>query len=139
MDKIVKLITMGDGRGSLIALEENHNVPFDVKRVFYIFGTQEGIRRGYHAHHFLKQFAICVAGSCKFLLDDGKERHEYLLDSPDKGLLIEGMYWREMFEFSPDCILLVLADDYYSPESYIRDYQEFLRVVKENDSQTIGC
>jgi len=139
MDRLIEFKTNGDERGGLIALEENYNVPFDVRRVYYIFDTKEGVRRGYHAHKHLKQLAVCVSGSCKFLIDDGHTRKEYLLDSPDKGILIEGVLWREMFDFTPGTVLLVLADDYYDPECYIRDYQEFLRVVKENDSQTIGC
>jgi dTDP-4-dehydrorhamnose 3,5-epimerase-like enzyme len=124
---------MGDDRGSLIALEENHNVPFDVKRVYYIFGTKEDVRRGYHAHKDLKQLAICVSGSCKFLLDDGKQKEHIELTSPTQGLLIEGLIWREMYDFSPDCVLMVLADDYYDESDYIRDYDKFLEVVK-NDS-----
>lgn len=120
---------MGDERGSLIALEENHNVPFDVKRVYYIFGTEQGVRRGYHAHKNLKQLAICVSGSCKFLLDDGKQKEHIELTSPTQGLLIEGLIWREMYDFSPDCVLMVLADAYYDESDYIRDYDIFLKAV----------
>jgi dTDP-4-dehydrorhamnose 3,5-epimerase-like enzyme len=121
---------MGDERGSLIALEENHNVPFDVKRVYYIFGTEHGIRRGYHAHKNLKQLAICVSGSCKFLLDDGKHKEHIELASPTKGLLIKGLIWREMYDFSPDCVLMVLADDCYNESDYIREYDKFLEAVQ---------
>lgn len=84
---------MGDERGSLIALEENHNVPFDVKRVYYIFGTKANVHRGKHAHKNLRQLAICVAGSCKFLLDNGRDKVHITLNSPIQGLLIEGVMW----------------------------------------------
>lgn len=128
--KLIDFKIMGDDRGSLIALEENHNVPFDVKRVYYIFGTKENVRRGYHAHRDLKQLAICVSGSCTFLLDNGKEKETIELMSPTQGLLIEGLIWREMFDFSPDCVLMVLADHYYDESDYIRDYDMFLKEVR---------
>lgn len=122
---------MGDERGSLIALEENKNIPFEIKRVYYIFGTKEGIVRGRHAHRGLKQVAICVSGSCKFLLDDGKNKEIILLDSPNKGLLMHEMLWREMFDFTPDCIVMVLANEYYNENDYIKDYNKFLEELNK--------
>jgi len=128
--KPIDFTIMGDERGSLIALEEYHNTPFDIKRVYYIFGTKEGVRRGFHAHKELKQIAICVSGSCMFHLDDGKNTQEFLLNSPNQGLLIEGLIWREMYNFSSDCVLLVLASEHYDEDDYIRDYDAFLKVCK---------
>lgn len=125
--ELIDFKIMGDDRGSLIALEENHNTPFDIKRVYYIFGTTAGVRRGFHAHRDLKQIAICVSGSCTFHLDDGKEKRDFLLESPNQGLLIEGLIWREMYNFSPDCILLVVASEYYDENDYIRSYDDFLK------------
>lgn len=120
----------GDERGSLIALESNINIPFEIKRVYYIFGTKPNVRRGFHAHKNLKQMLIAVAGSCKILLDDGKNnKQELLLNSPNQALLIEDLTWREMFDFSSDCVLLVLASDYYNESDYIRNYQDFLNYV----------
>lgn len=130
--KIVNFQTLGDERGSLIALEENYNTPFAIKRVYYIFDTKEGVRRGYHAHIDLKQMAICVKGSCKFLLDDGVKKEHIELNCPNKGLLIEGLIWREMYDFSEDCVLMVLADEHYNEDDYIRDYNTFLREVNDN-------
>lgn len=129
--EIIELKVMGDERGSLIALEENHNVPFDVKRVYYIFNTKEDVRRGYHAHKNLKQLAICVSGSCSFLLDDGINKQYIDLNAPTQGLLIEGLVWREMYDFSSDCVLMVLADNYYDENDYLRDYDEFLKVAHQ--------
>lgn len=129
--EIIELKVMGDERGSLIALEENHNVPFDVKRVYYIFNTKEDVRRGYHAHKNLKQLAICVSGSCSFLLDDGINKQYIDLNAPTQGLLIEGLVWREMYNFSSDCVLMVLADNYYDENDYLRDYDEFLKVAHQ--------
>ncbi len=124
--KLIEFTTMGDDRGSLIALEENHNTPFDIKRVYYIYGTISGVRRGLHAHKNLKQIAVCITGSCMFNLDNGHEKDDVLLDSPTKGLLIEGLVWREMYDFSSDCVLMVIASEYYDENDYIRDYDAFL-------------
>ena len=120
---------MEDERGLLVTLEGTKSVPFNIKRVYYIFGTKEGISRGFHAHLNLKQVAVCVKGSCQFVLDNGKQRQEVILDSPTKGLLIEDLTWREMFNFSPDCVLLVLASEYYDELDYIRNYDEFLEIT----------
>jgi dTDP-4-dehydrorhamnose 3,5-epimerase-like enzyme len=121
---------LGDDRGSLVALEANKTVPFDVKRVYYIFGTQAGVSRGFHAHRALQQVAVCVTGQCRMVLDDGMQREEVWLDSPTKGLLIGDMVWREMHDFSPDCVLLVLASEYYTETDYIRSYDDFKKVLE---------
>ena len=128
--KIIDLEVKGDHRGSLVPLEENINVPFDIKRVYYIFGTKEGVVRGKHAHKDLKQLIICVSGKCKILLDDGYTKEIIELNDPTKGLYIEDLVWREMYDFSPDCVLMVLANKYYDEEDYIRDYNKFLKLVK---------
>lgn len=117
---------LGDDRGGLIAIEENISIPFSIKRIYYIYGVGSGIRRGYHAHKELKQVLVSVSGSCKILLDNGKERTTVLLDSPSQGLYIDSMLWREMYDFSPDCVLLVLASEHYDAGDYIRDYDSFV-------------
>ncbi|QQQ12295.1 MULTISPECIES: sugar 3,4-ketoisomerase [Aeromonas] len=128
--KLIPLQAHGDERGSLIALEEGKNIPFPVKRVYYLFNTREGVSRGFHAHKALKQVAIAVRGSCRFVLDDGKERVEVLLDNPAQGLLIESFMWREMHDFSDDCVLMVLADQLYDESDYIRDYEKFIELSR---------
>ena len=127
--KIVSFKSLGDERGSLVSLEGNKSVPFDIKRVYCIFGAKEGVSRGFHAHRNLKQVAVCVTGSCRFVLDNGKQREEVVLDKSTIGLLINDLTWREMYDFSPDCVLMVLASEYYDESDYIRDYDEFLEVV----------
>ncbi len=127
--KTVDFPPLGDERGSLVALEAHKTVPFDVKRVYYIFGTKSGVSRGFHAHRSLQQVSVCVTGKCKMVLDDGQRREEVWLDSPTKGLLIGDLVWREMHDFSPDCVLLVLASDFYNEADYIRSYDEFKRIV----------
>lgn len=128
--KIVPLQTHGDERGSLVSLEEGSNIPFEVKRVYYVFNTKDGVRRGFHAHKTLKQVAIAVRGSCRFVLDDGKERIEVTLDNPAQGLVIESFMWREMYDFTADCVLMVLADQHYDESDYIRNYNDFLEEAK---------
>ena len=117
---------LGDERGSLVALEQGKNVPFAIKRVYYIFGTVAGVSRGYHAHKDLQQLAICVSGSCRMTLDDGSRREDVIMTSATGGVLIDSMIWREMHDFSSDCVLLVLASRQYDESDYIRDYDKFL-------------
>ena len=120
----------GDDRGQLVAVEEAKDIPFTIKRVYYLFDTVEGVRRGYHAHKKLEQILICVHGSCKVLLDDGSDRRAVELSRPDEGLYISCDTWREMFDFSSDAVLLVLASELYDESDYIRDYDDFLQYVK---------
>lgn len=126
---IQELKINGDERGSLIALEKHHNVPFDIKRVYYIFDTKYGVPRGFHAHKDLEQMLICVSGSCKIKIDDGSNQEIFELNTPSKALYVGKNLWREMFDFSQGCVLMVIASDYYNPEEYIRDYNTFLKSV----------
>lgn len=130
--KWIDFQSLGDARGSLVALEIGMEkaVPFDIKRVYYIYETGKGVSRGFHAHRNLKQVAICVAGKCRMVLDNGTVREETLMNSPTRGLLIESMVWREMHDFSDDCVLLVLASEHYDENDYIRDYSKFLMGTK---------
>ena len=121
--------SLGDERGSLVALEGNKSVPFTIKRVYYIFGTKEGVSRGFHAHRNLKQVAVCVTGSCRFVLDNGKQREDVVLEESTTGLVIDDLTWREIYDFSPDCVLMVLASEYYDESDYIRNYEDFLRCL----------
>lgn len=122
-----------DTRGSLVAIEALHDIPFEIKRVYYIFGTPGNVKRGFHAHKQLQQVLICVHGSCTILLDDGVEREEIILTTPTQGLFVDRMVWREMYNFSPDAVLVVLASDYYKKEDYIWDYQEFKLLCEEGE------
>ncbi|MEX8154535.1 WxcM-like domain-containing protein [Acinetobacter baumannii] len=128
--KLIDLPNFGDERGGLVAIESNQSIPFDVKRLYYIFNTSQK-PRGFHAHIDLKQVAICLKGSCRFILDNGSTKEEVVLDNPIQGLVIEGLIWREMHDFSEDCVLLVLASEHFTEQDYIRNYDEFLRVVNQ--------
>lgn len=121
----------GDNRGQLVALEEMKDIPFIIKRVYYMYDTVEGVTRGFHAHKNLQQILICIHGSCKIRLDNGYEKEIVPLDKPYEGLYVTNNMWREMFDFSPDAVLMVLASELYDESDYIRNYEEFIKFVKE--------
>jgi dTDP-4-dehydrorhamnose 3,5-epimerase-like enzyme len=123
----------GDDRGMLVALEEFKDIPFEIKRVYYMYDTKEGVHRGFHAHKNLQQILICIHGSCKVLLDNGSERKIVSLEKPYEGLYVSNNMWREMYDFSPDAVLMVLASEIYKEEDYIRDYDSFLKFIGEGE------
>jgi len=129
--KIVNIVERGDERGLLAVLESNSTIPFNINRVFYIYGTKEGVRRGFHGHYKTRQALIAVSGSCKVYLDNIKRKEDVVLDSPNKVLILEPNDWHEMYDFSSECVLLVLASHLYDPEDYIRDYQKFVEVYSK--------
>ena len=129
--KIINFPSIGDNRGSLIAMETMDKIPFSIKRAYFIFDTQKNVSRGFHAHKDLQQVAVCVAGKCRMTLDDGKKREDVWLDSPNKGIFIDKYIWREMHDFSGDCVLLVLASEHYLESDYIRSYDQFLRITNQ--------
>ena len=125
----------GDERGQLIAIEAQKDLPFEIKRVYYIYDTLPGVRRGFHAHRCLEQILLCVHGSCRIHLDNGTDTAEVLLDKPGEGLYIANDMWREMYDFSPDAVLLVLASEYYDEADYIRNYDDFLALVRGKEGK----
>jgi dTDP-4-dehydrorhamnose 3,5-epimerase-like enzyme len=127
--KIVKIPVLGDERGQLSVVEFGKTLPFLVRRIYWIHGTKPGVSRGFHAHKKLQQFCVCVAGSVRMSLFDGQKEESVVLDSPLKGVLIGPGLWREMHDFSPDCVLMVFADAEYDEADYIRDREEFIRHV----------
>lgn len=127
----VKFPTRGDERGRLVIQEGMSDlVPFEIKRTFFIFDTTPGTVRGNHAHYKNRQMLICVSGACTICCEmpDGT-KSSYRLDWPDKGLLLEGMVWHDMREFSKDAVLLVLASEHYNEQDYIRHYEDFKRIA----------
>lgn len=119
----------GDERGQLISLEEFKDIPFRIKRVYYMYDTLAEVTRGYHSHKTLEQILVCIHGSCKVRLDNGKEKKVVHLEKPYEGLYVGKNIWREMFDFSPDAVLLVFASELYDENDYIRDYDAFLQSV----------
>jgi dTDP-4-dehydrorhamnose 3,5-epimerase len=125
--RLHRLDIRGDHRGSLVAIEGGRGATFPIERVYYIFGNHPDVERGFHAHANLTQLAVCVSGSCTMTLDDGYRRVDVRLDRPDLAVEIGSLIWREMRDFSPDAVLLVLASARYDTNDYIRDYGEFLK------------
>lgn len=125
----------GDERGQLVALEEFKDIPFQVKRVYYMYDTSADVVRGKHAHRRLEQILVCIHGSCKIRLDNGHEKKIVPLERPYEGLYVGSSMWREMYDFSPDAVLMVLASEYYDESDYIRDYDEFLAMVRESEAR----
>lgn len=125
-----RLPQVDDLRGNLSFGEIGKQVPFEVKRYFLVYGVASKEIRGEHAHRELHQFLICTHGRCRVVADDGTNRQEFLLDAPSIGLHIAPMVWATQYQYSEDAVLLVLASQWYSPESYIRDYARFLEIVR---------
>lgn len=129
--KLVDLKVCGDDRGKLVAVEGGSNCPFEIRRAFYIFGTQGDARRGCHANRKSQFLMVSLRGSCKVEISDGNEKEIVLLDSPTKALWLDKMLWKEMFDFSEDAVLLILSDQKYDADEYVRDYNLFLQEAKK--------
>lgn len=129
--KIIELPRHLDRRGNLSVVENGINIPFDMKRVFFIYDVPGGESRAGHAHHTLYQFIIAVGGSFTVHLDDGYTRESIMLNKPYEGLLVAPRTWSHLVDFSSGAVALVLASDFYDEEDYIRDYDEFLRLKRK--------
>ena len=127
--EIITIPKVEDYRGNLAIIEKDV-VPFDIKRVYYLFDVPSGAKRGGHAHKKLKQVLIAISGSFDVVLKDGKSKEIVSLNRPDKGLLIENNIWRELENFSSGSVCLVLASEEFSEDDYIRSYKEYLSFVK---------
>lgn len=120
-----------DERGTLVSLVDEKSMPFEVKRIYYIIGTKKDGSRGKLAHRSLEQVLVCPSGSCKIHLDNGKEKNVVELSKPNQALFINKGIWREMTDFSSDCVLMSINNEFYSENEIIRDYNEFLEFCKK--------
>ena len=125
----------GDERGQLVSLEEYKDIPFRIKRVYFMYDTTKNIVRGKHAHKTLEQILVRIHGSCKILLDNGREKKIVPLEKPYEGLYVANNMWREMFDFSADAVLMVFASELYDESDYIRNYDEFIKFVQEQEHE----
>ena len=128
----IKSVT-AEGMGTLSVFEAEHDVPFAIKRIYYIHDVPAGVRRGGHAHKKLRQVLWCPYGKIRIRLDNGREKTDVMLDDPTIGLVVEHYMWREMFWEQDNSVLCVAADSFYEAEDYIRDYDEFLNAIKGKD------
>lgn len=132
--KVLEFKEYGDDRGNLVVAEgSGFDVPFDIRRVFYMYGSDGGIKRGNHANRYTEFVLINVSGSSKVLVDDGEHKEIIVLDKPRMGLYLAPMVWKEMYDFSEDSVLLVLASEHYIDSEYIREYDTFLDVLKQRE------
>ena len=122
---------LGDERGNLVVVEGNMDIPFEIKRIFYIYGSDGTVVRGQHANRLSEFVMINVSGTSKVKVDNGEESRVIELNRPRMGLYLKNNIWKDMYDFSADSILLVLASEHYDESEYIRDYQEYLRFIKE--------
>lgn len=129
--ELIDLPCFADERGSLVAIEPPTSLPFEIKRVYYLHNLNPAMARGFHSHKNLQQLMICVSGSCQITLDDGNNRETVEMTKPNQGLWVKARTWREMHNFSMNCVLLVLASDYYDPADYILSYEKFLEQINE--------
>ncbi|MCR4754909.1 MAG: FdtA/QdtA family cupin domain-containing protein [Lachnospiraceae bacterium] len=132
---IINFDDLGDERGKLVVIEGGMAIPFDIQRVFYIYGSDDEVIRGQHANRESEFVLINVAGTSKVRITDGKETIVVQLDKPMMGVYIPAMIWKEMYDFSSDSVLLVLASTHYNKEEYIRDYSEYLEEIKQGKNQ----
>lgn len=130
MNRVIDLPKMFDPRGNLTVAEQFKNVPFGIKRVYWVYDVPGGESRGGHAHKECKEFIIAVSGSFHVTLDDGMDKKSYLLNHPYQGLLVDTGVWRTLDDFSSGAVCLVLASELYEESDYIRDYDEFLDYLK---------
>ena len=121
MAYLIQLTTHSDKRGNLTVIEDE--IPFEIKRIFYIYGVDHSVRGG-HRHHQTRQAAICIKGSCTIFNNDGESTQEFQLDNPSKCLILEPQDWHQMYNFSEDAILMVLASEYFDANDYIYEKYE---------------
>ncbi|WP_320006651.1 sugar 3,4-ketoisomerase [Maridesulfovibrio sp.] len=132
--QIIELPKILDNRGNLTFIENSRHIPFDIKRVYYLYDVPGGETRGGHAHKKLRQYIIAASGSFDVVLDDGKTKTKFSLNRSYYGLYIPTMTWRELENFSSGSVCLVLASEYYDPSDYYYSYDEFIKAVKENEA-----
>ena len=123
---------LGDERGKLVVAEGDIDIPFSIKRVFYMYGSDDSVIRGQHANRDSEFVLINVAGSSKVMITDGASREVVELNRPMEGVYIPKMIWKEMYDFSADSVLLVLASTHYDGSEYIRDFQQYLKEIEKN-------
>ena len=130
--KIVEFADLGDERGNLVVIEgEGMDIPFDIKRVFYIYGSDDTVVRGQHANRESEFLMVNVGGTSRVKIDNGHETKVIELNRPGMGLYLAPMVWKDMYDFSPDSILLVLSSRHYDPKEYIRNYEDYLAEIKK--------
>lgn len=137
--QLIEFADLGDERGNLVVIEgEGKDIPFDIKRVFYIYGSDSEVVRGQHANRETEFLLVNVSGKSKVKVDNGRESAVISLDRPRMGLYLSAMLWKDMYDFSRDSVLLVLASRHYDEKEYIRDYDTYRKVLEEAERAAGG-
>lgn len=131
--RIIDLPKIFDPRGNLTVAEGMANVPFDIRRVYWVYDVPGGEHRGGHAHKQCREFIVAVSGSFTVTLDDGRERQPFLLNHPYQGLMVETNIWRTLDDFSSGAVCLVLASEPFDEEDYIREYPDYIKYLRDNN------
>ena len=132
--QLLEFSQKGDERGHLVIVEGMQDIPFDIKRIFYIYGSAPNVVRGQHANMRSEFLLINVAGTCKVKVKDGRGNEAvFSLNRPHTGIYLPKMIWKDMYDFSEDSVLLCLSSEHYDPEEYIRDYDEFVNMIADED------
>lgn len=122
--KIIDFKELGDLRGKLVVVEGMKDIPFEIKRIFYIYGTKPNVIRGQHANKISRFILINLSGECKVKVNDGKNEEVFILNKPNQGIYLDRMVWKDMYDFSEDSILLALSDSEYISDEYIKDIEK---------------
>ena len=134
--QMLEFVQKGDDRGHLVIVEGLQDIPFEIKRIFYIYGSDKGVVRGQHANRYSQFVLINVAGTSKVRVKDGKSNEAiFSLNRPHTGIYLPPMVWKDMYDFSDDSVLLCLASTHYDATEYIRDYDEFVKIVKSEENK----
>lgn len=134
--KFLEFPQLGDDRGHLVVIEGNQTIPFDIKRIFYIYGSDKDVVRGQHANINSEFVLINVNGTSKVRVSDGKEEKIYELNQQHTGIYLPKLVWKDMYDFSDDSVLLVLSNEHYDGNEYLRDYNEYLDYINNLVSET---
>lgn len=130
--KMLDFPERGDERGNLVVVEGNQDIPFEIKRIFYIYGSDTDVVRGQHANKNTQFVLVNVGGTSKVKVKDGRGNEKvYILDKPRTGIYLPNMIWKDMYDFSEDSILLVIASEHYDESEYIREYDDFVKIVND--------
>ena len=135
MYRVINFKDLGDERGQLVVIEGGKDIPFDIARAFYIYGSDTDVVRGQHANRQSEFILVNVAGTSKVMITDGINREVVALDKPMKAVYIPKMIWKEMYDFSEDSVLLVLSNTHYDGKEYIRDFEEYKKIMNENKNE----
>lgn len=132
LSHIIEIPKIND-EGYLCFAENGKQMPFEIKRFYYIFDVKDNVQRGFHAHKKTKQVLFCIQGSITVILDDGQKREKIVLNQPNYGIFLDKLIWHEMVDFKKDTILLVAASDVYYESDYLRDYDGFLKYLQNKN------